>query len=345
MEKTVSPRSRRQPQAEYRFDRVRRSPGSGELVDPCSGLDYQRVIERASLEGWRFVQAIPTGAIDGIDQGAFDLVFERPVRYPAVVFGHVPKTAGSSITSMLVHYLARVVGSPPSHWLLYGATIPYADLRPIRQLPIQVRLVAGHFGSDHYQLLLRNDPFVLVSLRDPFERFLSVLEHEHRDAVACPEAADDDVKARYARLLEGIGILHDRRDDPAAMRAALEAIKGDYIPARDYLTYAGRDVAQAWIDCGDVSQLCSRLAVASSDPPAMLEALGACSHENVFPRRLFTDLDDPGRRRLRDAFDTVFVDECRLFDSIRRNVPHLFAEEAWSTFLDGLWRQPAQARG
>ncbi|NBP51815.1 MAG: hypothetical protein EBU70_11700, partial [Actinobacteria bacterium] len=239
---------------------------------------------------------------------------------------------------------ARVVGSPPSHWLLYGAMIPYNDLRPIRQLPVQVRLVAGHFGADHYQLLLRNDPFVLVSLRDPFERFLSVLEHEHRDAVACPESADDDAKARYARLLDGIGILHERRDDPASTRAALESLKGDYIPARDYLTYAGRDVARAWIDCRDVSQLCGRLAAASNDPPATLEALGACSRENVFPRRLFTDLDDSARGRLRDAFETVFAEECGLFESIRRNVPHLFAEEAWPAFLDGLWRRPEQAR-
>ena len=37
--------------------------------------------------------------------------------------------------------------------------------------------------------------------------------------------------------------------------------------------------------------------LASNDPPATLEALGACSHENVFPRRLFTDLDEAARAR------------------------------------------------
>ena len=44
-----------------------------------------------------------------------------------IVFAHVPKTAGTSITGVLMRFLTSV-GVPASQMLLYGVRIPYTNL-------------------------------------------------------------------------------------------------------------------------------------------------------------------------------------------------------------------------
>lgn len=325
---------------EYRYERVAPGAATGELSCPRTGEGYRSVIDASAIDGWRFVQAIPAGP-DGSRE--FDLVFERVVRYPVLVFGHLPKSAGTSVTAMLIAYLEQIVGVNPSHWLQYGAAIPYEDLRPLRQLAGRVRLVTGHFGPDHYQLLLRNDAFVLVSIRDPFERFLSVLEHEQRDASACPSNAAVEAIERYQRLRAGIEGIQSGRGDAAAMRGALEALRGDYISVSQFLRFAGRNVAQAWIGTDQVDEFRTRLAATAPDPVAADAILGRHARENVFAKRLFQDFSPGEQQLLRTAFEEVFADECDLLHSVERDAPNLFTTAAWAAFLGCLWRKPGLA--
>lgn len=323
------------PQAEYRFVRVSPAAASGEWVDPATGLTYQQVIESYASQGWRFLQAVPTGP----DSRGLDLVLERPLQFRALVIGHVPKTAGSSITSVICGYMHRVIGLPVASTLLYGHVIPYTDLRPLRQLPPFVRLVAGHFGRDHYQLLLRTDPFILATLRDPFDRWLSTLEHEHRDAVACPVDADPVVRERYDRIVSAIDRIIVDHTDMQAIRAALQDLRHDYVPAAQYLTYTGQAIPHAWIDSSEVGRLCERLAATADDPVSVRNELEGLSRVNIFPGRLFQAFDSAARDRLRKCFHDIYSDEVSLTHDIRQRTPNLFAEDAWATFMESLWRQ------
>lgn len=323
------------PRAEYRFVRVHPSAATGEWADPETGLTYQQVIESYAVQGWMFVQAVPVG----LDGRGLDLVFERALQFRPLVIGHVPKTAGSSITSVICGYMQHVIGLPVASTLLYGHMIPYTDLRPIRQLPPFVRLVAGHFGRDHYQLLLRTDPFILVTLRDPFERLLSTLEHERRDAAACPADADVTTRERYERITSVIERITVGRTQEPVLRAALRDLRDDHVAAAEYLLYTGQSLPHAWIDSREIARLCRELAATADTPSETQGVLEGLSRINIFPAGLFRDFEAPDRARLRECFLDVFSDEVALIDGIRRETPSLFASDAWTTFMECLWRQ------
>lgn len=333
---TDSPIQRRPgtPQVEYRFVHLAQDSTTGEWVDGATGLGHRQLIKEAAAAGWKFVQALPTG----LDGKGLDLVLERNLVFRPLVIGHVPKTAGTSVTGVISEYMRQVIGLPVASILHYGHMVPYTDLRPLRQLPPFVRLVAGHFGRDHYQLLLRSDPFVLVSLRDPFDRFLSTLEHEYRDAVACPESADDAARERYARIMAVIERLSVARHDAAAITGALQAFKHDHIPAAEYLMYTNRPVAHAWIDSGEIGRLCEMLAATAPNPAATRQHLEAHSRLNIFPHQLFPEHDAADRGRLRECFQDVFREEVDLDERIRGDTPSLFSGDAWATLLECLWR-------
>lgn len=330
-----SPQPPATPRVEYRFVRVHQSAASGEWIDPATGLTYQQMIESSAAQGWRFVQAVPAG----LDGRGLDLVLERATQFRPLVIAHVPKTAGSSITNVICGYMHRVIGLPVASTLLYGHMIPYTDLRPLRQLPPFVRLVAGHFGRDHYQLLMRTDPFILATMRDPFERFLSTLEHEHRDAVACPTDANAAIRERYERIGGAIDRITVGRQDTPAIRAALQDLREDYVSTAEYLIYNGQSLPHAWIDSGEVTRLCVGLAATADDPVAVMSDLEGLSRVNIFPGRLFQAFDSADRDRLRECFHDIYSDEVALSEDIRQRTPSLFAGDAWATFMECLWRQ------
>lgn len=323
------------PQVEYQFMRVHQMAPSGEWVDRASGLNFRQLIESWAAQGWKFVQGVPVN----LDAHALDLVFERGVQFRPLVIGHVPKTAGSSITNVICGYMHRVIGLPVASTLLYGHMVPYTDLRPLRQPPPFLRLVAGHFGRDHYQLLLRTDPFIVATIRDPFERLLSTLEHEHRDALACPADADAAIRDRYERIVSVIDRITVGRTDKPAIQATLVDLRNDYISAADYLIYTGQTLPHAWIDSSEVARLCTELAATTDDPDSTRSYLEGLSRVNIFPAKLFQGFDSADRARLRECYLDVFSDEVALIEDIRQRTPSLFVDDAWTTFMECLWRQ------
>jgi hypothetical protein len=325
-------------QMAYIFKRLRRRPDAEGLWDEASGESYQQVIEGYALAGWRFVQAIAVG-VDAAGSEAYDLVFERTLQYPPLVFTHVPKTGGTSVTHILATYLYEVVGAPKAAVLQYGVRVPYGDLRPLRMLHRQVRLAAGHFGLDHLQLLLREDPFVLVTVRDPFERMLSILDHEYRVGVLDKPDETEQRKAYAARMVQLVEGLQ-AATDADTIRRLLTDLREASIPTVDFVTYSGTCVATARLESHEIDAFGRRLEGAVGDTSGPL-GLGQV-RENTSPTKLFADRDEAFRTMLRSCFEEVFADECRYVTQLRATVPSVFEDGSWERMLSALWRRPPE---
>lgn len=252
-----------------------------------------------------------------------------------IVFAHVPKTAGTSITSVIVAFLRDVAGATADQWMLFGREIPYGRTDLLERVPPRVRFLSGHFRGPHYEQLLSQQPFVFASMRDPFERFCSGLEHVHRLLEGnLPASAEMLSKGRL--FLDDIN--HDRRD-AARIEQAMRAYRkneGPSLGRRRILAYGNRLVAHARIESTDVKKLCERLAHLSPSPDATLASLIAVSQENIWPAGWFADYSPDDLATLRGVFNIVFADELELVNLFRTQVPSLFDDIPWDCFVAGL---------
>ena len=324
-------------QMTYLFKRVVPRTGEEGLWDQASGESYRQVIESHAIVGWRFVQAIPVEVDQQGRQAGYDLVFERTQQYPPLVFTHVPKTGGTSVTKILSTYLREVIKAPPQAVLQYGVRVPYSDLRPLRMLHRQVRLVSGHFGLDHLQLLLREDPFVLVTVREPFERLLSILDHEYRVGVIDRSGDTAERQAHAANMVRLIDGLRTTASTDT-MRELLTEVRQVSIPTVDYVSYSGNCVATARLENCDIDAFGRKLEGTLGEAASPLGLTGV--RENTSPSRLFADADPDLLVRLREVFEEVFADECQYVAHLRASVPSVLDDGLWERMLSALWRRP-----
>ena len=250
-----------------------------------------------------------------------------------IVFAHVPKTAGTSITGVLMRYLTAV-GVPPAEMLLYGVRIPYADLEPLEHLPGQIRLLTGHFRKPHYEKLLPIDPFIVASTRDPFERFCSGLEHTQRLLGSDEFYAKPEMLEKGGRLLNALSVA---RGDRTATRAALMQYRQvEQRGSRRYLVHDDRFVAKARIESTEVDRLCHQLASTTPDIPDMLEKLRGVNQQNIWPKQYFVDFHEAEIQVIRSCFEECFEDEVALTTQFRQEIRSVFEPDLWQTFVDGL---------
>lgn len=250
-----------------------------------------------------------------------------------IVFAHVPKTAGTSITGVLMRFLTSV-GVPASQMLLYGVRIPYTNLEPLGQLPGEVRLLSGHFRGPHYEELLRIDPFIVASTRDPFERFCSGLEHTQRLLGSEEFYAKPEMLEKGGRLLNELSAA---RGDHSATRAALLRYREvEQRGSRRYLVHEDRFVAKARIESTDVDRLCQGLADTTPQIPDLLATLRSVNQQNIWPKQYFVTFSETENEVIRSCFEECFEDEVAITAAFRREIRSVFEPDLWKTFTDGL---------
>ena len=253
--------------------------------------------------------------------------------FEMIVFAHVPKTAGTSITGVLMRYLTSV-NVPASQMLLYGVRIPYTDLEPLGNLPGEVRLLSGHFRAPHYEKLLACDPFIVGSTRDAFERFCSGLEHIQRLRSSNEFYALPEMLEKGGRLLDQ---LSEARGDHAAVREALMQYRHvERRGSRRYLVHEDRFVAKARIESTEVDRLCEGLAEATPSVPDLLQTLRSVNQQNIWPKCYFDSYAEDDLATLRTCFEECFDDEVQLTAAFRREIRSVFEPDLWQTFLEGL---------
>jgi hypothetical protein len=252
-----------------------------------------------------------------------------------IVFSHVPKTAGTSITSVIVEYLNLVHGPGRDDCLLYGREIPYDHLEPLEPVSPRVRFLSGHFRAPHYERLLAQTPFVFASFRDPFPRFCSGLEHVHR-LITGGLPGKPEMLANGGRLLEA---LHRHRSDSRTILAAMREFRSVEVQprgSRRILCHDGRLVAHARIESMELQRLCQKLAATTEDPAEALPRLMRVSKENIWPAGFFSTFTPTDMETLHGCFQECFADEVELGELFRRDVPSLFEDAPWARLLEGL---------
>ena len=247
-----------------------------------------------------------------------------------LVFAHVPKTAGTSMTGVLMRFLTAI-NVPASQMLLYGVRVPYADLEPLEDLPRNIRLLSGHFRAPHYEKLLPIDPFIVASTRDPFERFCSGLEHIQRLRSSDEFYALPEMLEKGGRLLDE---LSDARGDQAGVLAALMRYREvERRGSKRYLMHDERFVAKARIESTEVDRLCEGLAAATPQVPEMLATLRSVNQQNIWPKCYFDSYSPEHLHLLRSCFEECFADEVEITAAFRREIHSVFEPDLWKTFL------------
>lgn len=92
----------------------------------------------------------------------------EPVPARTIFFVHIPKTAGSSIRSVLKRWFGARLMIFDSHDREAFAR-EWSDRRPLA--------VAGHFGFGLHEAVADCSPVYLSLVRDPVERFVSLYKH------------------------------------------------------------------------------------------------------------------------------------------------------------------------
>jgi hypothetical protein len=258
-----------------------------------------------------------------------------------IVFAHVPKTAGTSVTGVLMRFLVRAAAATPSQMLLYGVRIPYTDLAPLERLPGDIRLVTGHFRAPHYEKLMPLDPFIVASTRDPFERFCSGLEHVQRLLSTDEFPAKPEMLEKSGRLLDELIEARSQRDGTLA--ALVRYRNFEQRGSRRNLVHEGRFVAKARIESTEIDRLCQMLAAAVPGQPDLLPLLRSVNRQNVWPRVFFNAFTDSDLAVLQECFTEIFADEVRLTAAFRQEIRSVFEPDLWQTFIDGLLQPVAAA--
>lgn len=247
-----------------------------------------------------------------------------------LVFAHVPKTAGTSMTGVLMRFLTAIQ-VPASQMLLYGVRVPYADLEPLEDLPRDVRLLSGHFRAPHYEKLLPIDPFIVASTRDPFERFCSGLEHIQRLRSSDEFYALPEMLEKGGRLLDELSAARGDRD--GVLAALMRYREVERRGSKRYLMHDERFVAKARIESTEVDRLCEGLAAATPQVPEMLATLRSVNQQNIWPKCYFDSYSPEHLQLLRSCFEECFADEVEITAAFRREIRSVFEPELWQTFL------------
>lgn len=254
-----------------------------------------------------------------------------------IVFAHVPKTAGTSITSVLVRFMTEIVGVPEHQILLYGRRIPYSDITPLESELQDIRFASGHFRETRYAYLLRSAPFVLASTRPPFERYRSGLEHVFRLLqIGLLDAYPDRLRAGK-KFLETIGgHRHNTDVIEHAMRSYREH-DGPNIERSRVLTFRGRYVAHARIGSNEIERLCEQLSRSVDNSADVFHLLQEVSMENTGQLGFFSDYKNEEIAVLQQCFERVFADELILTGFMDEAIPSLFQTEPWDRFTERLF--------
>ena len=260
-----------------------------------------------------------------------------------LVFAHLPKTGGTSITAVIVEFLKQSKVAD-SQMIRYGVDVPYSDLSPLNNLPGRVRLISGHLNPTHYKKIMPCRPFVLASYRNLQERMKSWFEHVDRDPdgfahVYYHKETDNNVEHYKSPLVPTWEFLEECKlagTSCSLMSRAMEKYKklGGFSTflAQNIQVYQNQNVANAQITIDQIEEFPERLASCRGKPSAFSQHLKKFSRENVLPATYFTEFDEEQEKVFDTCFSSCFSEEIFEEDKFCKNIPNIFDKDIWEAF-------------
>ena len=259
-----------------------------------------------------------------------------------LVFAHLPKTGGTSITAVIVEFLKQS-NVADSQIIRYGVDVPYSDLRPLNNLPGCVRFISGHLNPTHYKKIMPRRPFVLASHRKLRERMKSWFEHVNRDPdgfahVYYPRETDnvEPYKSPLVPTWEFLAECKLAGTNCSLMSRAMEKYKklGGFSTflAQNIQVYQNQNVANAQIAINQIEDFVEKLSSLSSKPPEILKSLKNRSKENIQPATYFEQFDERQEKVFVSCFSTCFSEEILVEDRFCKNIPSIFEKDIWEAF-------------
>ena len=259
-----------------------------------------------------------------------------------LVFAHLPKTGGSSITALIIEYLKHFEVAD-SQIMRYGIAVPYSDLSPLDKLPGNVRFISGHLNPAHYKKIMPHRPFVLASYRKTLERIKSWFEHVYRDPdgfahVYYPRKTDnvERYKSPLVPTWEFLAECKLAGTSCSLMSRAMERYKklGGFSTflAQNIQVYRNQNVANAQIAINQIEDFVEKLSSHSGKPTEILKSLKNCSKENIQPATYFKQFDERQEEVFDACFSTCFSEEILEEDRFCKNIPNIFEKNIWEAF-------------
>ena len=259
-----------------------------------------------------------------------------------LVFAHLPKTGGTSITAVIVEFLKQSKVAD-SQMIRYGVDVPYSDLSPLNNLPGRVRFISGHLNPTHYKKIMPCRPFVLASYRNLQERMKSWFEHVDRDpdgfAHVYYHKETDNVERYKSPLVPTWEFLEECKlagTSCSLMNRAMEKYKklGGFSTflAQNIQVYQNQNVANAQITIDQIEEFPERLASCRGKPSAFSQHLKKFSRENVLPATYFTEFDEEQEKVFDTCFSSCFSEEIFEEEKFCENIPNIFEKDIWAAF-------------
>ena len=247
-----------------------------------------------------------------------------------LVFAHLPKTGGTSITAVIVEFFKQSKVAD-SQIIRYGVDVPYLDLSPLKNLPGLVRFISGHLNPTHYKKIMPCRPFVLASSRNLRERMKSWFEHVDRIPKGIANVSSSLIPTQ--EFLEECKLAGT---SCSLMNRAMEKYKqlGGFSTqlAQNKQIHRNQNVANAHIAINQIEDLVERLAFEHSQPSRLFHQLRNYSRENIHPAKYFTELDDGQEEVFDTCFNSCFRKELLEENKFCKNIPSVFEKEVWKAF-------------
>jgi hypothetical protein len=250
---------------------------------------------------------------------------------------HIPKTGGTSVSAIIASALHAAYGADVSDKILQYGIIPYNNYRSIFESHSVPKLISGHFLPEFDYRVKRLQPFVVLTVRDVRDRFISRMEHFYRALkVGALTEQQNELLGPFFGILQGQKVNEGTIMDALRGLRCIDDITHPS-PVSEVSMYRRRIGVDALIDSKDIDLFTKRLQNFLSYSLNRSVDLISVSRQNSEPHQFFSQFCSEEIDLIKQCVADCYPDEMRVVNSVRCLHPSILSNSAWSLFLETMF--------